>query len=87
MTDTNAHEPGEAPLGLTPDHTIEEAVFQALGAASMCWEWPQFAGVFDSIRAQAIGEELMAWLRPPGADVRVTPNPAASTFPAARPVR
>lgn len=37
---------------------IEEAVFQALGAASMCWsEAPH--GVFDSRKAEEIGQALI----------------------------
>lgn len=39
--------------------TLKDAVFQALGEASMCWsDIP--AGVFDSIHAAAIGDRLMA---------------------------
>lgn len=41
--------------------SIESAVFQALGAASMCWgETPR--GVFDSERASSIGHALIAEL-------------------------
>jgi len=35
------------------------AIFQALGAASVCWEFPERAGVFDSTRAKQIGEALV----------------------------
>jgi len=35
-----------------------EAVFLALGAASMCWD-PIPVGVFESERAVEIGEELL----------------------------
>lgn len=35
---------------------IEQAVYEALGAASVCWT---DEGVFDSDRAKAIGEDLM----------------------------
>lgn len=39
--------------------TEEELIFTALGEASMCWsETP--SGVFDSTRAQQIGEKLYA---------------------------
>jgi hypothetical protein len=38
------------------------AVYQALGAASACWEHLDRAGVFESNRARAIGQDLMAWL-------------------------
>jgi hypothetical protein len=41
------------------DLTLEEILFQALGAASMCWEHPEKAGTFDSTRAKAIGEALL----------------------------
>lgn len=40
--------------------TLEEAVYQAIGAASMCWEDVAKAGVFDSDRAKAIGDALLA---------------------------
>lgn len=41
---------------------LEQAVFTAIGAASMCWgEIPK--GVFDSTRAKQIGEELCEWIR------------------------
>lgn len=43
--------------------TLEEAVYQAIGAASMCWEDPGGAGVFDSTRAKAIGDLLLAKIR------------------------
>jgi len=43
--------------------TLENAVFQAIGAASVCWETPEGAGVFNSDRAKAIGEELMAEIK------------------------
>jgi hypothetical protein len=39
--------------------TLEEAVYQALGAASVCWENVDEAGVFDDVQAKAIGEQLM----------------------------
>lgn len=35
------------------------AIFQALGAASVCWEFPERAGVFDSTRAREIGDALV----------------------------
>ncbi len=43
--------------------SVEEAVFQALGAASMCWDTTP-TGIFDSTRAKEIGDALMAELRP-----------------------
>lgn len=44
-------------------HTLEELVFQAIGAASMMWEHPERAGVFESDRAKTLGDELLARLR------------------------
>lgn len=60
--------PGSAFLAPTPfdfqpeeDGTLslETAVFQAIGAASMCWETLRGAGEFQSVRAKLIGEALM----------------------------
>lgn len=45
--------------GVDEPLTLEEILFQSLGAASMCWESPDKAGVFDSSRAKVIGESLM----------------------------
>ena len=44
------------------DTSIKNAVFQALGGASMCWETPEGAGVFNDQLASDIGEELMEFL-------------------------
>ncbi len=38
---------------------MESAIFQALGAASVCWESLENTGIFDSTRARQIGDELM----------------------------
>jgi len=43
---------------LTDAVTLREAVFMALGMASMCWD-PTPVGVFESGKAAAIGEALM----------------------------
>lgn len=40
------------------DSNLESYVFQALGAASVCWSEPP-SGVFDSTLAKEIGEALM----------------------------
>lgn len=48
------------------DIPLEEAVFQALGAASACWDNLEGAGVFESDRAKAIGDALMARIRQAG---------------------
>lgn len=42
--------------------TLEEAVFQALGAASVCWEGVP-SGIFESDKCKAIGDELMDRIR------------------------
>lgn len=39
---------------------LRNAVMQALGAASMCWEYPSEAGIFDPDRAIKIGEALLS---------------------------
>ena len=38
--------------------TPQEIIFQALGAASVCWDRPEDAGVFHSVRAKAIGDAV-----------------------------
>lgn len=43
--------------------SMETLVFQAIGEASMCWENPSCAGVFDSAHAAHIGEALLAQIR------------------------
>ncbi len=45
--------------------TREEAVYQALGAASACWENLRGAGVFRSERAVMIGQALLGALDDP----------------------
>lgn len=42
---------------------IETAVFQALGAASMCWDRPAAAGVFHEDEATMIGNALLEEIR------------------------
>lgn len=41
--------------------TKEELIFQALGAASMCWTGAP-SGTFDSTRCKQIGDELISAL-------------------------
>lgn len=52
------------PFEFQPEHDgslpIKTAVFQALGAASTCWRHVERAGVFESERAEEIGNALMA---------------------------
>lgn len=43
----------------TDEERLERYVFEALGEASMCWQYPFNGGVFDSGRAKKIGEELI----------------------------
>ena len=58
----------EAPIMGTPifnwpdDFPIEDAIGEAMGYASMCWD-PSPEGVFDSERASDAQEELVAFLR------------------------
>lgn len=40
--------------------TLDNYVFQALGAVSVCWEDIDKAGIFESERAREIGHALMA---------------------------
>lgn len=44
------------------DTEILSAVFQALGGASVCWEHPEGAGVFNEQLAREIGFELIEFL-------------------------
>lgn len=39
---------------------LREVIGQAIGTASMCWENPAGAGVFDSVRASALVEDVLA---------------------------
>ena len=43
--------------------SLESAVFQALGAASVCWDTVENAGVFHSDRAKEIGDTLVTFIR------------------------
>lgn len=61
--------------------SIEEAIGLAIGAASMCWENPAGAGVFDSSRAALLVKQLYehVQLRWSLADARpVSPSPATT---------
>jgi hypothetical protein len=42
---------------------VETAVYQALGAASVCWESMSGTGIFNDRQARAIGEGLMDIIR------------------------
>ena len=43
--------------------TIEDAVYQTIGAASVCWDNPGGAGVFESDRARELGRNLMRFIQ------------------------
>lgn len=42
--------------------TMRDAVFQAIGGASACWEHLEGAGIFDSDRAKQIAETLLEYI-------------------------
>lgn len=44
---------------LSKDATPQSLIFEALGAASVCWESMAGTGLFNEARARAIGEELV----------------------------
>jgi hypothetical protein len=46
-----------------PPENRDEAIHRALGAASVCWETPEGAGVFDAERAHQIALDLADWLQ------------------------
>ncbi len=52
--------------------TLEEAVYQAVGAASVCWDNIQGAGVFDDRQATQVAEDLLAAIRQWMNDVQFT---------------
>jgi hypothetical protein len=56
--DEPAPEPVETPQAVDPVRELEQAVFEAIGAASMCWEDPP-TGVFREDLAVVIGEKLL----------------------------
>lgn len=43
--------------------SLEEAVGQAIGAGSMCWEHVDRAGVFQSDQAKIIVDELVRFIK------------------------
>lgn len=51
VTDTEVEEPFSS---------FATAVFEGLGAASVCWDSLEGTGVFDSTRAKEIGEAILA---------------------------
>jgi hypothetical protein len=48
--------------GSDQDITLNEALGQALGAASMCWQYPERAGEFQSERAARIYGAIRAFI-------------------------
>lgn len=54
----------DEPFSFSLEHdgslSLESAIFQALGAASVCWEKIEDAGIFQSEHAQEIGKALLA---------------------------
>lgn len=50
-------------LDLKHGTPLSEAVFMALGAASVCWDDMTGKGVFESTRAKQIGDELLAFVQ------------------------
>jgi hypothetical protein len=49
--------------GIVSDHDMSEAVHQALGVASVCWESMERTGVFDDATAKQVGAELLGVIR------------------------
>jgi hypothetical protein len=45
------------------DTPVDQIINEALGAASMCWEHIELAGVFDSTRALQVSGELTEILK------------------------
>lgn len=52
--------------------TLEQAVFESLGAASACWEHLAGAGEFESDRAKKIGDTLLVFIRDHYAPIEVS---------------
>lgn len=59
-------EPFQFQVAEDEEPTLETFVFQALGAASICWEILSGAGTFDSTRAKEIGDALCTTIRESG---------------------
>lgn len=53
-----AHDPNWKFAPTDPGCGLETFIGEAVGAASMCWETPEDAGVFDSTRASAIVDAI-----------------------------
>lgn len=44
---------------MTNRELVAAKVFEALGEASVCWERMEGTGVFDSVRATRVGDQLI----------------------------
>lgn len=53
----------DAKFAMMDDRDIETIVFESLGEASACWNPSTGDAVFDSTRAEAIGDRLLAEIR------------------------
>lgn len=60
---TDNHTPFEFHREHDGSLSLDAAVFQALGAASTCWESLEGTGIFDSTRAKEIGDTLLTFIR------------------------
>jgi hypothetical protein len=56
--------------------TIEDVVFQAIGAASVCWEDVGRAGPFDPDLASEVAEAFLAFVRGHIAELLASGEPA-----------
>lgn len=59
---------------------IATVIFQALGAASVCWDDMTNAGVFHSEEAKAIGDSVVEWLGDVGVPQRKGANDYAHIY-------
>jgi hypothetical protein len=60
---------------VTEQLTIKDVVAQALGEASVCWEHPERAGVFNEQRCVQVLDELLGLLQRNGVDVDSVSKP------------
>lgn len=58
--------------------TVSGAVAQAIGAASMCWEHVDQAGVFNGVHARRVHDGIMAYLSDWGDEIRRQANQATA---------
>lgn len=63
-TDSSSSENHEQskPWAPEPGADRDAAIFQAIGAASVCWDNPRGSGVFDSDQAKAVADGLIRYL-------------------------